>query len=159
MDPFYLHELTLLPAWIRKYMPSKWWFETAYPFPNFNGYAVKVLGWISYFISLFIMDVSNYPSCDLNKSLLVKNAPKLPISASTPRQLWHMYCSSCGPIKTWLLHAVKSNSIEIPWDFVPTKSLGFPKVLWKEFLAVYIYCLTHKHTYHNRDMSSFHNIW
>ena len=36
LDPFYYHGLTVIPAWIGKYMPSKEWNEINYPFPNFN---------------------------------------------------------------------------------------------------------------------------
>ena len=34
---FYLHGLTLIPAWISNYMPSNVWGEIAYPFLNVNG--------------------------------------------------------------------------------------------------------------------------
>ena len=33
----YLHGLTLIPAWIRNYMPSKVWDEITQPFLNLNG--------------------------------------------------------------------------------------------------------------------------
>ena len=36
-DPFYLHGLTLIPAWIHSYIHYKVWYGFAYPFPNFNG--------------------------------------------------------------------------------------------------------------------------
>ena len=32
----YSHELTLIPAWIRNYMPGKVWDKITYPLPNFN---------------------------------------------------------------------------------------------------------------------------
>ena len=40
--PFYKHGLTLIPAWISNYMPSKMWDEITYPFPNFNGCTIGV---------------------------------------------------------------------------------------------------------------------
>ena len=40
--PFYLHGLTLIPAWISNYMPGKVWDEITYPFLNFNGATVEV---------------------------------------------------------------------------------------------------------------------
>ena len=40
--PFYLHGLTLIPAWISSYMPSNMWNEITYPFLNFNGATVEV---------------------------------------------------------------------------------------------------------------------
>ena len=40
--PFYQHGLTLIPAWIGNYMPSKVWGEITYPFLNFNGCTVQV---------------------------------------------------------------------------------------------------------------------
>ena len=48
--PFYLHGLTLIPAWIRNHMPSKMWDEITYPLPNFNGFTVEVWESISHFI-------------------------------------------------------------------------------------------------------------
>ena len=40
--PFYLHGLTLIPAWISNHMPVKVWDEITYPFLNFNGATVEV---------------------------------------------------------------------------------------------------------------------
>ena len=40
--PFYLHGLTLIPAWISNYDHYKVWDEITYPFLNFNGAAVEV---------------------------------------------------------------------------------------------------------------------
>ena len=40
--PFYLHGLTLIPAWISNYMPSKVWDKITYPFLNFNSCTVEV---------------------------------------------------------------------------------------------------------------------
>ena len=40
--PFYLHGLTLIPAWISNHMPSEVWDEISYPFLNFNGATVEV---------------------------------------------------------------------------------------------------------------------
>ena len=41
-SPFYLHGLTLIPAWISNYMPRKVCDEITYPFLNFNGATVEV---------------------------------------------------------------------------------------------------------------------
>ena len=41
-SPFYLHGLTLIPAWISNHMPGKVWGEITYPFLNFNGCTVEV---------------------------------------------------------------------------------------------------------------------
>ena len=35
-DPFYEHELTLIPAWINNHLPGKMWNEIAYLFTTFN---------------------------------------------------------------------------------------------------------------------------
>ena len=43
----YLHELTLIPAWMSKHTPSKVWDKFTCPFPNFNGATVEVWEWIS----------------------------------------------------------------------------------------------------------------
>ena len=40
--PFYLHGLTLIPAWISNYMPGEVWGEIIDPFLNFNGCTVEV---------------------------------------------------------------------------------------------------------------------
>ena len=39
---FYLHELTLIPAWISNYIHYNVWDEITYPFLNFNGCTVEV---------------------------------------------------------------------------------------------------------------------
>ena len=39
---FYLHGLTLIPAWISNYIHYKLWGEITYPFLNFNGATVEV---------------------------------------------------------------------------------------------------------------------
>ena len=39
---FYLHGLTLIPAWISNHAPCKVWDEITYPFLNFNGCTVEV---------------------------------------------------------------------------------------------------------------------
>ena len=41
-DPFYLQELTIIPAWISNYIHFKVWDEIAYPFLNFNAATVEV---------------------------------------------------------------------------------------------------------------------
>ena len=40
--PFYLHGLTLIPAWICNYIHYNVWDEITYPFLNFNGATVEV---------------------------------------------------------------------------------------------------------------------
>ena len=40
--PFYLHGLTLIPAWISNYIHYKLWDDITYPFLNFNGATVEV---------------------------------------------------------------------------------------------------------------------
>ena len=40
--PFYLHGLTLIPAWMSNYIHYKRWYEITYPFLNFNGATVEV---------------------------------------------------------------------------------------------------------------------
>ena len=40
--PFYLHGLTLIPAWISNYIHYKVWDEITYPFLNLNGETVEV---------------------------------------------------------------------------------------------------------------------
>ena len=39
---FYLHGLSLIPAWISNYIHYKVWDEITYPFLNFNGCTVEV---------------------------------------------------------------------------------------------------------------------
>ena len=41
---FYEHGLTLVPAWTSNYTHYKMWDEITYPFPNFNGWTVYVVG-------------------------------------------------------------------------------------------------------------------
>ena len=60
-SPFYLHGLTLIPAWISNHMPDNVWNEIAYPFPIFNGATGEVWEWICNFIPHFIIDVITYP--------------------------------------------------------------------------------------------------
>ena len=57
----YSLSLTLIPAWISKYIHHKVWDEITYPFPNFNGCTVEVWGWISNFITHFIGHMIAYP--------------------------------------------------------------------------------------------------
>ena len=40
--PFYLHGLTLIPAWISNYIYYEKWDEITYPLLNFNGATVEV---------------------------------------------------------------------------------------------------------------------
>ena len=42
IGPFYLHGLTLIPAWISNYTHYNVWDEITYPFLNFNGATVEV---------------------------------------------------------------------------------------------------------------------
>ena len=44
--PFYQHGLTLIPAWICNYMPSKVWDEITYPFLNFKVISSHTLWWM-----------------------------------------------------------------------------------------------------------------
>ena len=62
--PFSQHGLTLIPAWISNSIHYKVWNKTISPFPNFNGAAIEVWGWISNFISHFIGRVIIYPCCN-----------------------------------------------------------------------------------------------
>ena len=39
---FYKHGLTLIPAWISKYIHYTMWGEITYPFLNFNGATIEV---------------------------------------------------------------------------------------------------------------------
>ena len=41
-DPFYLHGLTSILAWISNYILYDVWAEITYPFLNFNGATVEV---------------------------------------------------------------------------------------------------------------------
>ena len=51
---FYLHGLTLTPAWINDYIHYKVWDGITYPFPNINGSTVEVWEWNSNFTPHFI---------------------------------------------------------------------------------------------------------
>ena len=62
--PFYLHGLTLIPAWISYHIPGKVWNDITNLFPNFNGATVEVREYISNFIPHFVIDKINYPCCD-----------------------------------------------------------------------------------------------
>ena len=61
---FYYHGLTWIPEWIGKHTSCKVWDEITYPFPNVNGYTVKVREWISNSILYFRMDLITYPRWD-----------------------------------------------------------------------------------------------
>ena len=63
--PFYLHGLTLTPAWISNRMPSKVWEEMTDPFPNSNGCNAEVWDWINNSIPDIIMKVIAYSCCAL----------------------------------------------------------------------------------------------
>ena len=70
-DPFYQHDLTLIPAGISNHTlipagisnhtPCKLWDWITYPFSNFNGFTVGVWELISNFITHFILGVISYP--------------------------------------------------------------------------------------------------
>ena len=62
--PFYLHGLTLIPAWISDRIHYKMWDEIAYPFLIFNGATVEVWELISNFIPHFTVHVITYPCWD-----------------------------------------------------------------------------------------------
>ena len=62
--PFYIHGLTLIPAWISNPMPSKVWDEISYPFPKLQRLHRWSLGIINNVIPHFIMDVITYPCWD-----------------------------------------------------------------------------------------------
>ena len=61
---FYLHGLTLIPAWINNDIHYKVWDEITYPFLNFNGIAAEVWEWISNFTLHFTEFVITYPCLD-----------------------------------------------------------------------------------------------
>ena len=52
--------LTLILARISNRMASKMWGKITYAFPNFNGAAVEVWGWIRNFVPYFVMDVITF---------------------------------------------------------------------------------------------------
>ena len=60
----------LLLTWINfsisNYVHHNVWDEITYPFPNLNGAAVEVWGWISNFTSHFNGNVINYPCITVN---------------------------------------------------------------------------------------------
>ena len=37
MDPFYWHDIHIIPKWLSNHMSSKVWNEITYPIPSFNG--------------------------------------------------------------------------------------------------------------------------
>ena len=47
MGSFNKQGLTLISAWISKYINYKAWDEITNPFPNFNGATVEIWEWIS----------------------------------------------------------------------------------------------------------------
>ena len=53
---FYLHSLIM--AWMNNYIRFKAWNEITYPIPTFNGAAVDILGWILYFPSKIIFQMT-----------------------------------------------------------------------------------------------------
>ena len=66
-----IHQGTLLLTWINFIANMDKWSharkvgdEIHYPFPNFNGWTVGFLEWISNIIPYFIMDVITYPYWD-----------------------------------------------------------------------------------------------
>ena len=60
--PLLTYSLTLIPAYISNYMPSKVWDEITNPFPEFNGSTGEVWEWISNIIPfLKINEVIIFP--------------------------------------------------------------------------------------------------
>ena len=64
--PFYLHGLTLIPAWISNYMYNKVGDEITC--------TVEVWEWISNFTPQFIIDIITHPCLDLSLTMSVKGA-------------------------------------------------------------------------------------
>ena len=62
--PFYLHGLTLTPAWISYHIHHKMWNEITYPFPNFNGATIELWEWVNNFIPHFTGHINTCPFCD-----------------------------------------------------------------------------------------------
>ena len=59
--PFYLRELTLIPAWISNHSHYDVWNGFTYPSPSLDGWAVEVWGWICNFIPQFIGHEITFP--------------------------------------------------------------------------------------------------
>ena len=55
------------------------WYAITYPLPNFNGYTVEVLEWISNFIPHIIV-LTCYPCLDQSYTMLVKGAPDIMVT-------------------------------------------------------------------------------
>ena len=79
----------LNPAWISNYIHYKVYDEIIYPFPKFNGAAIELWEWISYFISHFIGNgvtsqiSSNSTFCSTACfGLATKKSPKLMMTSS-----------------------------------------------------------------------------
>ena len=70
--PIYLHDLTLISAWISNQISSKVWDKITYPFPYFNDYTYEVCKWMSNFIPHIVMDVIIYPCWDKSYATVVK---------------------------------------------------------------------------------------
>ena len=49
--PFYLHGLTLIPAWISNCIHDRVWDEIINPSPNFKGTTIQVWDWACYYSS------------------------------------------------------------------------------------------------------------
>ena len=66
------------------------WDATTYPFPNFNGVAVEVKGWISYFFPHLTGHVITYRCWDLSQTMLVvvKKATNPSLNHNTLMQRW-----------------------------------------------------------------------
>ena len=69
MGLFYLHGLTIIPAWINDHVPSEVWDKITYLFPNLNAVTVEVWEWRRNFNPQFVMNVITYPCWDLNWSM------------------------------------------------------------------------------------------
>ena len=57
-------DLGLVPAWMCNYIHCTVWDEITYSFPNFNGFTVEILVWISNFILNLSAHVISYACWD-----------------------------------------------------------------------------------------------
>ena len=94
--PFYLHGLTLIPAWISNYIHYKVWDEIAYPFLNFNGAYAPSLNYLS--IGISVMIIFERQNCS--------NTPLIMISLL---QIHHI-CTLCHNTKNWTQQKLKWGS-------------------------------------------------
>ena len=76
MNPFCLHGLTLITAWICYPMPSKMWGEITYPFLNFNCVSIEIYDWISNFVPHLIINIATNPSMGSKLNHIGKRGPR-----------------------------------------------------------------------------------